>query len=296
MGPFTPDDPRTVPMDPTPPRLYIVGTPIGNAQDITLRALEVLRYVDVIFCEDTRVTHHLLNTHGIKKPLVPYHDHNERDQIHRIRSHIDRGQSVALVSDAGMPLISDPGHHVVQMCRSESIPFTVIPGPSAVLSALVLSGLPTHRFHFIGFLPTQSKAQSILFSETAFITGTLIFYESAKRLTKTLSLLHTAYGDREAAVVREMTKTFETTQRGTLSTLIHHYTHVDVPRGEIVITVHGHLHQQGERISVPEEAVRELLREFSVKDTASLLARITQFPKDALYAECVRVKHGMDQA
>lgn len=218
--------------------LYLVPTPIGNLKDITLRAIEVLKEVDVILAEDTRNTTHLLNHYNIQKPLSPYHQHNE----HKIVSHlIDQllvGKKMALVTDAGTPGISDPAFLLVRACVQNNIPVVSLPGATAFVPALVNSGLPTNRFCFEGFLPLKKGRHSLLEKLKA-EERTMIFYESPVRLVKTLQDLANYFGEnRKASVSRELTKVFEETKRGTLIELIQYFSQKNV-KGEIVIVVNG---------------------------------------------------------
>lgn len=212
------------------PGLYCVATPIGNLKDITLRALEVLQNCDIIACEDTRESSKLLGHYGISKPKWSYHDHNADQVRPKIVEAIQNGQSVALISDAGTPLISDPGTKLVQACRQEDIYVTTLPGPSAVTSALVLSGLMSHAFTFLGFF--DKKKVSTWQNQDS----TLVFFESAKRLLKTLTIMEEIFHGRKVAVVREISKMFEETTLGAFAEVIQYYTH-NPARGEIVIVL-----------------------------------------------------------
>ena len=217
------------------PGLYIVATPIGNLSDLSSRAVDILSRADILAVEDSRVTAKLLRHIGVKRPMTPYHDHNAE----RVRPGLI-GQmatcSIALVSDAGTPLISDPGYKLVREARAAGHNITTIPGPCAAIAALTLAGLPTNRFLFVGFLPPKQKALAEAIAEIASISATLIFYESGSRLSATLLALCKGMGDREAGVAREITKTFEECVTGTLSTLAERYAKAP-PKGEIVIIV-----------------------------------------------------------
>ncbi|MDX1401979.1 MAG: 16S rRNA (cytidine(1402)-2'-O)-methyltransferase, partial [Kiloniellales bacterium] len=195
-------------------RLEIVATPIGNLQDLTLRACERLKSVDLIACEDTRVTRKLLTAHNISTQLIAYHEHNAERVRPLIIEKLKSGQKVALVSDAGTPLISDPGYKLVQSVLEEGLEVTALPGPSAPLMALVVSGLPSDRFYFGGFLPVKTQARKKHLESLKGLRATLIFLESAKRLLKTLATLSEVFGARDAAVARELTKRFEEIKRG----------------------------------------------------------------------------------
>lgn len=215
-------------------RLLVCATPIGNLEDVTLRVLRVLGEADAIACEDTRRTRVLLDRHGIRAAsLVSLHEHNERARAPQLADRVHAGETVALVSDAGMPLVSDPGYALVQACIREGLPVEVLPGPSAVLSALILSGLPPDRWRFVGFLPRKRGQRERLLADTA---ETLVAFESPKRLPATLELLAQVDPQRPAAVCRELTKLHEEVSRGTAAELARHYGERP-PRGEVVLVV-----------------------------------------------------------
>ncbi len=217
------------------PGLYVVSTPIGNLRDITLRALDVLSSVRFICAEDTRVAARLLAAYGISTPVKSYHDHNGAQMRPHILSELRGGASVALISDAGTPLVSDPGFKLVREAARDGIRVTAIPGASAVLAGLAVSGLPTDRFMFVGFPPARSAARRRFFLDLAPFSSTLIFFEGPSRLAECLEDMAQVFGNREAAVAREISKVFEETRRGSLSDLAAHYTHLGPPRGELVI-------------------------------------------------------------
>ncbi|MGI6065934.1 MAG: 16S rRNA (cytidine(1402)-2'-O)-methyltransferase [Bacillota bacterium] len=219
-------------------KLYLVGTPIGNLEDISFRALKVLKEVDIIAAEDTRHTRKLLNHFEIKTPLTSYYEHNKRAKGEYIISLLLEGKQVALVSDAGMPGISDPGEDIVRDAVSAGVSVSVIPGPNAALAALVISGLPSARFIFEGFLPREKKERKAILNKLCTEQRTMIFYEAPHRLTKTLEDLDKYFGDRRVAVVREITKKFEEIIRGSLKELINYYTK-NLPRGEFTLVVAG---------------------------------------------------------
>ncbi len=193
-----------------------MATPIGNLKDITLRALEALKSVDLIACEDTRHSLKLLNEFEIQKPLVSLHEHNEAQRIPSLLKLLHQGKNIALISDAGTPLISDPGFRLIRKLIEEEIEMEALPGPCALIQALVLSGLPTDRFYFLGFLPPKSAARLKKFSELQNHPSTMIFYESTHRIRKFLTEAFSVFGDRDAVVLREMTKKFEEVLRGPL--------------------------------------------------------------------------------
>lgn len=219
-------------------KLYFCGTPIGNLEDITLRVLNVLKSVDVVYAEDTRHSVKLLNHFEISKPLYSYHEHNKVKSGEEILKKLSEGDHIALVTDAGMPGISDPGQDLVALCIDNGYEFEIVPGVTAFTTALVGSGLNTQSFAFEGFLSRDKKERRVCLERLQKDTRTLIFYESPHRLKKTLKLFLEAFGDRKAVVARELTKRFETFKRGTLSTLIAFYEDVEV-KGEIVILLEG---------------------------------------------------------
>jgi 16S rRNA (cytidine1402-2'-O)-methyltransferase len=221
------------------PGLYVVSTPIGNLRDITIRALETLAAADVILCEDTRLSARLLDHYGIKTPRKPLHEHNERQRVDAILEDLGRGASIALISDAGTPLLSDPGFPLVRAVRERELPVFAVPGPSALLSALAVAGLPTDSFAFIGFLPPKTGARSNAIANHRARTETLVFYESPRRLGPSLADMAEGFGpDREAVVALELTKRFERVHRGTLGALAAIFS-AEETKGEAVIVVAG---------------------------------------------------------
>lgn len=216
--------------------LFIVATPIGNLKDITLRAIDTLKAVDLIACEDTRQTGKLLAQHQIRKPLVSLHEHNERPQTERLLERLKAGQSVALVCDGGTPLISDPGWWLVRQAIERGISVTAIPGPSAAIAALTVSGLPSDRFAFEGFLPQKATARRKRLEVMRDESRTVIVYESPHRLVKALGDIRDVLGDVDLAAARELTKMFEEVRRGRVSELIAHFT-AHPPRGEFVLVI-----------------------------------------------------------
>ena len=219
------------------PGLHLVATPIGNLRDTTLRALEVLAAADVIACEDTRVTRKLIDHYGITTPLTPYHDHNAAEARPKLIARLAAGDAVALVSDAGTPLVSDPGFKLVRAAHEAGHAVTAVPGASAALAALAVAGLPTDRFFFEGFLPAKSGQRQARIAELARIPATLVLFETGPRLAAALADLAEGLGPREAAVCRELTKLHEEVRRGDLAALAAHYEAADEPRGEIVLVI-----------------------------------------------------------
>ena len=220
-----------------PGTLYLVATPIGNLADITHRALQVLSDVDLIACEDTRHTHKLLNHYGINTKTISYHEHNEQQRATELIDRLKQGTSVAVVSDAGTPSISDPGFRLVRAAIENEIVVVPVPGPSALITALIAAGLPTDEFFFAGFLPSRTNARRARLTELQSIPGTLIFYEAPHRLAQTLADAYQILGEREAVVARELTKLHEEIRRGRLSKLAADYTEKTDIRGEIVVLI-----------------------------------------------------------
>lgn len=276
------------PEAPLPPGLYIVATPIGNLGDLSPRAASILARVQTIAVEDSRVTAKLLRHIGVRTPMTAYHDHNadkvRPDLIARMALH-----PVALVSDAGTPLISDPGYKLVRDARAAGIAVTTIPGPCAAIAALTLAGLPTDRFLFVGFLPSKEKARAEAIAEVADIRATLILYESGPRLGATLKALAEGLGEREAAVTREISKTFEEAVGGTLATLAEHYSDI-APKGEIVVIVGP----PGPRAAATEEYADTLLREALTRlptaKAAGEVAKATGLDRRMLYTRAMAIR------
>jgi 16S rRNA (cytidine1402-2'-O)-methyltransferase len=268
--------------------LYVVATPIGNLGDVTLRALSVLASADLVLCEDTRVTRRLLDRYGLRPSLLSYHEHNAAAVRPRVLERLGGGASVALVSDAGTPLVSDPGYKLVEAAIEAGHSVFPIPGASAALAALVAAGLPTDRFLFEGFLPAKSGQRKTRIAELASIPATLIFYESGPRLAGSLADLATALGERTAAVCRELTKAFEEVRRGTLPVLARHYAHAGAPKGEIVVVVGP---PSSESPSLSPDAIdaklNAALATLSVKDAADTLAAETGISRREIYQRAV---------
>ena len=267
--------------------LYVVATPIGNLDDITARALDVLRHVDVIACEDTRHSGKLLHHFSIQTPCVAYHEHNERQLSGQLVARLAAGQALALISDAGTPLVSDPGYHLVRQARQAGLTVVAIPGPSAVLAALSISGLPCDRFVFEGFLPAKTGPRQQRLAVLAAETRTLIFYESPHRIEHSLADMRAVFGDeREAVVARELTKRYETVRAGTLSVLSQWLASDEGQRrGEFVIVVQGV--SRREQTAVDDESARILRlllkEELPLKRAAAVAAEITGRKKNELY-------------
>ena len=253
--------------------LYIVGTPIGNLGDFSPRAVEILQSVDFIAAEDTRVTLKLLNHFGIKKPMISYFEHNRFERGEIICQRLENGENAALVSDAGMPAISDPGELLVKQCAQRDIPVLAVPGPSAVVTALAVSGLPTGRFSFEGFLSTNRKGRSDHLQSLKNDPHTLVFYEAPHNLCRTLSDLYEVFGDRRIALVRELTKIHEEVFRTTLSGAIAHYA-ANPPRGEFVLVIEGAPEDTGETEPMTlQEAVRMARQQMEQGASAAAAAK-----------------------
>ena len=270
--------------------LHVVATPIGNLKDISFRALATLAAADAVLAEDTRVTKTLLAHYGISTPLVAYHEHNAAVIRPHLVARLKSGAALALVSDAGTPLVSDPGFRLVADALAENIEVITVPGPSAVLAALVVAGLPTDRFFFEGFLPPKSAARRQRIAVLAPIPGTLVFFESPRRLAETLEDLAAVLGPRDAAIARELTKHYETVRRGTLTELAAALAEEGPPKGEIVLLV-GPPGDDAVQTS-PEDLDAKLvaaLETLSVKDAASVVSADTGQPRRQVYARAVEL-------
>lgn len=274
------------------PGLYLVATPIGNLKDITLRALEVLAAADLVLCEDTRVSAKLLQAHGLSPRLKPYHEHNAARTRPEIIRRIENGEAVALISDAGTPLVSDPGYKLVRACRDEGLNVTTLPGASAALAGLLLSGLPSDRFLFAGFLPPKSAARKAALQELASVPATLIFFESQNRLAATLADMAAVLGDREAAVLRELTKRFEEARPGPLSELAAHYAEAGPPKGEIVIAVGPPGEEARPGAGELDDLLAATLEEASLRDAVARVTAETGLPRKQVYARALELEKG----
>ena len=270
------------------PGLYIVATPIGNLGDLSPRAAHVLAHVNVIAAEDTRVTARLLHHIGVKRPMLPYHDHNA-DAVRPALIARLATESVALVSDAGTPLISDPGYKLVRDARAAGHLVVTIPGPCAAIAALTLAGLPTDRFLFMGFLPAKAGARTAAIAEVATLRATLIVYESGPRLAATLAALAETLGNRDAAVAREITKHFEEAVTGTLSALAARYADAP-PKGEIVIVVAPPGAAPPATAADADAALAEALTRLSASQAAGEVAKALGLDRRELYARALAMK------
>ncbi|MGB0920212.1 MAG: 16S rRNA (cytidine(1402)-2'-O)-methyltransferase [Alphaproteobacteria bacterium] len=271
------------------PGLHLVATPIGNLRDISLRALDTLISADQVFCEDTRMTAKLLGLYGLKRPLSAYHDHNGPKIRPQILRTLADGQSVALVSDAGTPLVSDPGYKLVRAVVEAGHTVTATPGASAVLAGLSLSALPSDLFTFAGFLPPKDKARRARLTELANIPGTLIFFESGPRLGDTLATMATELGNRDAAIARELTKRFEEVRRAPLQTLADEIAENGHPKGEIVVVVGPPMVKEYSQKNL-DDLLRAALAELRVKDAAAHVAAKTGMDRRSLYQRALELK------
>jgi 16S rRNA (cytidine1402-2'-O)-methyltransferase len=274
--------------EPVRPGLHVVATPIGNLGDISFRALATLAGADTIIAEDTRVTKKLLAHYGIATPLVAYHEHNAAVMRPHLLARLMSGAALALVSDAGTPLISDPGFKLVEDALAQNIEIMPVPGASAVLAALVVAGLPTDRFFFEGFLPPKSPARRARINELATIPGTLVFFETARRVAETLHDLAAVLGARDAVVARELTKFFETVRRAPLPDLAASVAGEPAPKGEIVLLV-GPPGTELPKASEGDldERLSQALKDHSVKDAAALVSAETGAPRRKVYARAL---------
>ena len=274
-------------MEPSlPPGLYIVATPIGNLSDLSPRAAETLRRADLILAEDKRVTAKLLAHAGAKAPMATYHDHSSEEDRRRALDAI-AGKAVALVSDAGTPLVSDPGYKLVRSALEAGHLVTTVPGPCAAIAALTISGLPTDRFLFLGFLPTKIKARRDAIDEVAGVRATLIYYESGQRLGETLAELSNRLGDRDAAVAREITKLHEECITGKLSELARRYSNKTPVKGEIVVVVGPALEVETVSDAELDQMLDAALRRLSPSRAAAEVAEQLNIPRKRVYARAL---------
>lgn len=269
--------------------LYIVAVPIGHWDDITLRALQVLESVEYIACEDTRMTGKLLTHHGIDTPMLRYDDHSSQRQREAIQKKIEQGASVALVSDAGTPLISDPGYKLVKMLQASGLYVASLPGASSVITALTLCGLPTDRFFFEGFLPSKQGAKEARLTVLSTIKATHVIFESANRLLATLHSVERIFGQMvQCSVLRELTKTYEEIQQGTPLELVQHYSD-NILKGEIILVLDGASQREYHEEDIMQ-LIREKLQDTSVKDTVNEVASLVSLPKKTIYAYALSIK------
>ena len=275
--------------------LYLVATPIGNLRDITVRALEVLAAADLIACEDTRVSRKLTEHYGIATPRTPYHDHNAADARPMLLAHLANGATIALISDAGTPLVSDPGYKLARAAREAGVSVTALPGASAVLAALSVSALPTDHFFFEGFLPAKERARRARIAALKRIPATLVLFESGPRIAATLGDLAAELGPREATICRELTKLHEEARRGDLATLAHDYAAGAETRGEFVLVIAPPAEDVGASADV-DGLLRAALTRLSVKEAVAEVAAVTGAPRRAVYQRALALdkerRHG----
>jgi 16S rRNA (cytidine1402-2'-O)-methyltransferase len=283
---------HTVAAPPLAPGLYLVATPIGNLRDVSLRALEILAAADVIACEDTRVTRKLTAHYGIATPLTPYHDHNAATALPKLIARLAEGARIALVSDAGTPLVSDPGYRLVRAAQAAGHPVTAAPGASAVLAALSLAGLPSDRFFFEGFLPAKEAARRARIAALAPIPATLVLFETGPRLAAMLADLAAGLGERNAAVCRELTKLHEEVRRGTLIALARAYAPEPEPRGEIVVVVAPPAAPEPTSADEIDAMLLDALARLSVKDAVEEVANLAGQPRREVYRRALALKGG----
>ena len=272
------------------PGLHVLATPIGNLRDISLRALSTLAAAEAVIAEDTRVTKTLLAHYGIATPLIAYHEHNAHQVRPQLLARLSGGAALALVSDAGTPLVSDPGFKLVAEAVAAGVAVTSVPGASAVLAALVVAGLPTDRFFFEGFLPSKSAARRARLAELATVPGTLVFFESARRVAETLADCAAVLGTREAAVARELTKHFESVRRGPLPELAREIAEGEPLRGEIVLLVGPPMEGAAEISEASiDDRIRAAMKTHSMKDAAAIVAGETGQPRRRVYARALQL-------
>ena len=271
--------------------IYIVATPIGNLKDISIRAQEVLSSADIIACEDTRVTKKLFNLLGLstQKNFIRLDDNTELKQADNLISLVNEGKSIALVSDAGSPLISDPGYKIIKRCRQEKIEVYTIPGACAVICALQLSGLPTNSFMFAGFIPNKDKARKDFLLNLKNIDTTLVFYETANRILKTLDVVAEIFGTREVSVAREITKIYEECVSGSVDDVIKHFL-TNNPKGEMVLMIAPPTKEQANSINV-EELLRQELKESTLKTAVKKLSDQYNLSKNDVYQLALKIKN-----
>jgi len=272
--------------------LILVATPIGNLGDISRRALETLAAVDIVACEDTRLTGRLLQRFAIKARMLAYQDHNAEKSRPELLRLLAAGKSIALVTDAGTPTISDPGYKLVREAAAQGTPVTAVPGPAAPVVALSISGLPTDRFFFGGFLPTRSGERRRILEEVAALRATLIFFEAPRRLAESLADAAEILGPREMAVARELTKRFEDVTRGRIDDLARHYAEIEPPRGEAVLMFGPPEREDRPSEEMVDALLAEALSRLSLKDAAKEVAAGTGLPRKQLYERALRLRDG----
>jgi len=269
--------------------VHVVATPIGNLQDVSFRALSTLAAAHAVFAEDTRVSRKLLAHYGITTPLYPYHEHNAAEMRPKILERLQKGEALALISDAGTPLVSDPGYKLVEAVLEAGYPVVPVPGPSAVLAALVAAGLPTDRFFFEGFLPPKSGQRRERLAELATIPATMVFFESPRRVADMLADAQAILGPRPAAVARELTKLFETVKRGTLASLAVEFASSPTPKGEIVVLIGAPVARADDDLDhdALDTRLKTHLAHMSLKDAVAVTVEETGLPRRQVYSRAV---------
>ena len=269
-------------------KLTIISLPIGNLKDITIRALEELQSSDLIFCEDKRITIKLLNHYNIKNKLMSYNEHSDRGTREFIVNQIDKGKSISLVSDAGTPLISDPGYKLIKELKKKNLTVTSCPGPSSPITAITLAGLPSDKFFFSGFLPVKSKARKDYLLKIKNIESTIIFFESPNRIVKSLETILEIFGDRNIAICRELTKKFEEVITLKVSEAIKNLSSRDNIKGEIVIVIEGEVKK--DKSQNLEAILKDALKSMSLSDAAKEISNYTNFSKKEVYNAALALK------
>ena len=274
------------------PGLYVTATPIGNARDITLRALDVLRACDLIVAEDTRVTAKLLAIHGVSKPLTAYNDHNAPHERPKLLARLREGARIVLVSDAGTPLISDPGYKLVREVLAEHLPVQVVPGPSAVLAALVLAGIPADRFLFAGFLPPKPGERRRALEGLRDVPAAVVLFESSPRLRDSLADMVDVLGARPAAIARELTKVYEEVRRGDLRSLAAEFATRAAPKGEITVVVASAPKREADFAKI-DKLLSKALEHMPLKSAVDLVVEAFDLPRHGIYQRALSIKaHG----
>ncbi len=273
------------------PGLYLVSTPIGNLRDITLRALDVLQSCAAVVCEDTRVTGKLLSFYNVRARMLVYNDHSDDADRANIMQRLANGEALALVTDAGTPLVSDPGYKLVHACLAAGIPVIPVPGASAVLPALQLAGLPCDKFLFAGFLPSKSSARRTVLAELKDVPATLVFYESPNRAAESVADAHAVLGDRACATARELTKMHEESRHGTLAAWAAQPDLMGVMKGELVLMIAPPVHAAATEQDI-DDLLQRALATLSVKDAAAHVAAATGAPKKQVYDRALKIKNG----
>lgn len=268
--------------------LYVTATPIGNLGDITLRALDLLREADFIACEDKRVSGKLLSYYDIKTQMISYHDHNAQDVMPKLIEELNAGKIIALISDAGTPLISDPGYRLVNECQKEDLMVTSLPGASAILCALTNAGLPTHNFLFQGFLPPKMHARQKEIAKFSTVDASLVYYESPKRLLSCLKDILLVLGNREVAICRELTKLYEEVRKEKIDSLIEYYEKKPTPKGEVVIVVSPPKKNESQ-IDDLDAALIDALKTLSVKEAVAAVTYMTGKKRKEVYKRALEI-------